>query len=366
MANSYKEYITKAGITNYAAPETIDDAYISLTLDGVNKEQDDVGDPWSISNGDVVFDSAPTAGQALRITRTTDALAIYKTFGDGPLDNADMNKSFRKILHIEQESYDQFIETSTLFQNTGDLPAPGAAEGDNYFLITENRTWQIKSPNIARNAMGLGTADDVTFGSVNATSEVKSPFVSGTTASIDDLTVTGTLQADLALSGPGTEATIIRTEAGKDLFIHQTDSTKEIQLKNDGATWRLLDHGVITNYDTLPSVYASTDYRGLVLSGNSFILADNTPKAWGRITTPTTISDGFGVSAVTNDSTGVYTLDLSAGVVPNANYIVYVCGNESTAYNYCVTNETENDFKVRVFNTGGTAADPTKFTFIII
>jgi hypothetical protein len=352
--------------------EVITDDEFVVSLDGVNVPQTDPTNPWSVNANDViVFDSAPATGQTLRVERSTDATAIYKTFNDGPLNSGDLNNSFKKILHIEQEAYDTFTEVSSLFSNTGDLPTPNASEANDYFLITEGRNWLIKAPNAARNAMGIGTNDSVQFGSI-VVPTIKSPSVSATNASVDNLTMEGSIQSDITLSGSGGAASVIKVQAGKDLIFEQVDDTKEIQFVNNSAKWRILNGGtnngrvLLTNYDPIPTQL--DDSYGIFVSGTGLLMADNTPKSWGRITAGVgpSISDEFGVSAVARDSVGVYTLDLSASVVPDEYYVGMACGNESTPYTYAITDQTANDFKVRVWNAAGSAADPTTFTFIII
>jgi hypothetical protein len=99
---------------------------------------------------------------------------------------------------------------------------------------------------------------------------------------------------------------------------------------------------------------------------------DNGIVAWGTIAAAGTITQSFGVSAVTKDATGVYTITVAASATTTANNLVPVANAEvadpptsaATSRLVTINQVTLTQFKVYITN-GAFAAVDNKFTFIV-
>ncbi len=319
---SKQDYTTDGTTTTWSIPfEVISHADVKVSIDEIDIPQADATYPWSLNSltapTQVVFDLAPAADKALRISRTTDKTAIYKTFTNGPLTAADLTNSFKKVLFIEQEAYDLLTESTTLFNNSGNLPDPQTGEEDDYLLITDGGNWVIRGATVVKDALGLGRNDDVEFGSISVT-DVTSVNFSGTNFEADHLKVKDYVEGPLVIKDDTSDYARIRSEGSKPLIIGSDNS---IKLNVAGEErWRFTQR-MLHNYkdDALP---AGTSHSNTViaLSGtDAMVLAANTPKAWVSINQPpatpasVTLIKNYGVSAVTRAGVGSYHYDVSSG-----------------------------------------------------
>jgi hypothetical protein len=316
------DYTTNGTDASYSFTfEVISHSDVKVSIDEIDIPQADATYGWSLNSltapTQVVFDSAPAADKALRISRTTDKTSIYKTFTNGPLNATDLTKSFKKVLFIEQEAYDLLTESTTLFNNSGNLPQPRDGEEDDWLLITEGGIWVIRGATVVKDALGLGITDDVDFASFSVT-DVSSVNFSGSNFEADHLKVKDYVEGPLVIKDDTSNYARIRSEGNKPLII---GSDNLIKLNVAGEErWRFTQQ-MLHNYkdDALP---AGTDHTNTViaLSGtDAMVLAANTPKAWVSIeqppATPTSVTliKNYGVSAVLRAGVGDYYYDVSSG-----------------------------------------------------
>jgi len=331
------DYTTNGTDASYSFTfEVISHADVKVSLDEIDIPQADATYPWSLNSltapTQVVFGSAPAADKALRISRTTDKTSIYKTFTNGPLNATDLTKSFKKVLFIEQEAYDLLTESTTLFNDSGNLPQPRDGEEDDWLLITEGGNWVIRGATVVKDAMGLGQNDDVEFASISVT-DVTSVNFSGTNFEADHLKVKDYVEGPLVIKDDTSNYARIRSEGNKPLII---GSDNLIKLNVAGEErWRFTQQ-MLHNYkdDALP---AGTDHTNTViaLSGtDAMVLAANTPKAWSECTDAGVLSNAYGVSSVVKVGGGVggtYLYDLSGGHLAE-DFIVFVRDGKTNGF----------------------------------
>ena len=373
-------YITKTTYTGDGATDTftfpfdvISPADISVSINGVVTEQDDLTNPWapnSLANPtSVVFTSPPAGSTTIRIYRETDRTTLYKEYDNSPLAADDLNKSFKQLLFIEQEGYDDLQEAEDLFGSIGATPSPGDGQEDNHFLVTDDGNWAIRSAQGVLDILGLGNDSDVVFNSleVNSLSALELSAVSGTIENLIVENVSGgfTLSSEgdgyTTLKNDSTKAFII---ASKGDIVFRVDDTEAFRIDKTTLT-DTLTAGIIHTYgDSLPAAYVNS-IVGIALSGTGMISAYNTTKVWGTVidtaTTPTLTND-FGIASVVKNSTGSYTITWDTGVLTTGSdhiIIPYIKDNFSSGVTIGVTSRTLSSFTIQVFSdtNGQTAAD---------
>ena len=357
--------------------EVISPADIRVEIDGQNVPQG--GNPlnsWSPDSlsdpGAVVFDSAPAAGQRLIIYRETDRTSIYKTFENEPLAADDLNNSFKKLLFIEQEAYDYVEEVNEVLEGgtSNNVPAPTPDQADDHFLVTDTEQWTIKNAAEVKDILGFGINDTLTVDSIIATGYVSSMELSGTSGTFDVVTI-GTISGTLTIADEGQDYTVIQNNSSEPLIL---DGASIVLKVNGVEKFRIGDpldgkDSILHNYgDSLPTKISNSNNVGIALSGTGKVIAANAPKAWGVVSgtggsiglTPET----FGLSAVTKNSTGNYTVDFDTDVIAaSVTYIViptlydgYTIGLKSVG----VQSRTSDSVTLQVYSTAlstGVATD---------
>lgn len=319
--------------------EVLSPTDVRVELDGVNIPQTGTLpgnlNPWSLNSlvtpTQVVFDSAPTAGQELVIFRQTDRTQIYKTYTNEPLDADDLNKSFKQLVFIEQEAYDYVEEVNDAIGDgpSTNVPEPTESQANDHFLVTDTEQWTIKNAAEVKDILGFGIDDTLTVNNIEAAGYVSSMELSGTSGTFDTIQL-GTVSGNLYLVDEGQDYTVIQNNSSEPLILDGAS----IVLKVDGVEkFRIGDpvggkDSILHNYgDSLPSKITNTNNVGIALSGTGKVIAANAPKAWGVISGTTgTIGltpETYGVSGVTKNSTGNYTIDFDTDVLsPSLTYIV--------------------------------------------
>jgi hypothetical protein len=372
------DYTTQESQTDYAAPKALLESDLRMIIDEVDIPQTDGTYPWSVTTlGDnsftVVFDSAPAAGLALRISRDTDKTGLYKIFSNAPLNATDLNQSFRKILYIEQEAYDVLTEVSGLFAQTGNVPNPGTGEENDYMPITEGGNWVVKGPTAIKIAMDLDIGSDVQFSSVTAPNVLADNF---TVDSVSATTMTfNTIKGDLTLSSAGSEIGQVQVESPLKLSLK---ADNDIQLKvGDATPWRFTKGSgsmyLLTNYDPLPAGY-NTNNGSIILSGtDSVVTAANTPNAFalvsGTTDSPylTSNRNNYNVSSMTKTGTGDYTLKFNLNTFADVYYIP-TFSLHSTSTNFImfdVFSTSTSEMRVKTYNASEVLTDAGAFSVTI-
>ena len=356
--------------------EVLSTADIRVELDGVNIPQTGTVpgnlNPWSPNSESnptaVVFDSAPAAGQNLIIYRETDRTAIYKTFTNEPLAADDLNKSFKKLLFIEQEAYDYVEEVNDQI-STGpstNVPEPTESQADDHFLVTENEQWVIKNSAEVKDVLGFGINDTLTVTNIEAVGYVSSMELSGTSGTFDTIKL-GTVSGNLYLVDEGQDYTVIQNNSSEPLIL---DGASIVLKVNGVEKFRIGDpvggkDSILHNYgDALPAAITNSNNVGIALSGTGKVIAANAPKAWG-VVSGTTGSIGltpetYGVSAVTKNSTGNYTIDFDTNVLsPSLTYMVipstYADAATAASAAVGIDSRTTDSFTLQVYAAFGTS-----------
>lgn len=373
-------YITKTTYTADGVTDTftfpfdvISPADISVSLDGVVTEQDDATNPWSPNSlanpTSVVFVSPPSVNVAVRIYRTTDRTDLYKEYDNSPLAADDLNKSFKQLLFIEQEGYDDLQEAEELFGSVGATPSPGDGQENNHFLVTSDGAWAIRSAQGVLDILGLGNDSDVVFNSleVNSLSALELSAVSGT---IENLSVEN-VSGGFTVSSNDSSYSVLKNDSTKDFIIQsagdivfRVDDTEAFRIDKTNIM-DTTTNGLLHTYgDSLPAAYNSTQI-GIALSGTGKVSAYNTTKAWATVidtaTTPTLTND-FGITSVVRNSTGNYTITFDTSILVNGvNHIIipYIKDNYTAGVTIGVTSRSSNTFTIQVFSdvNGQTASD---------
>ena len=320
MATTYTIYVSDGVTDTFTFSfELLSPADVRVQIDSVDTAQDDATNPWSVNSLSnptaVVFDSAPAAGQQIRLYRDTNRAEVYKTFDNGPLVATDMTNSFKKILFIEQEAYDKLIEVEGIFQGGGSLPQPSLGQENDHLLITAAGNWVVRSATQVRDAMGLGNTDDVIFGSLTADT-IEANSVSGVSGICDTFIVNDHVRGPLTIGEPDADYARLRAETDTRLVV---EADQDIRFHIGGAEkWRLTQNTLHTYGDDFPTSVPDLGEYGICLSGaNSYVLAANTPKVWGRIESHTfgTGFTGYGVSSVVSTGNGLYKLEFDTDAV---------------------------------------------------
>lgn len=314
--------------------DVISQADIKLEINDVIIERDDATYPWapdSLSNPTavVITGSAPPLGAEVIVFRDTPRDNIYKTFTNEPLNAEDLNNSFKQILFIEQEGYDDYLEAEELFEGAGNAPLPGEGQEDDFFLVSEGGLWQIRSPAFVLDTLGLGIDSNATFGTIKSAS-VSATDVSSLSATIGNATISN-VSGGLVIYDDGQDYTRIRNLSNNPFIIGTTQQGSIVFKPGNEEVFRIQPRvfdnaGLLHNYgDTLPNYLDQTTFGqnnkvSLALSGSGKVVAANTTKGWGTVSgtaaagtiglTPET----YGVSAVTRTNTGQYRLVLDTDV----------------------------------------------------
>ena len=364
-------FITKIDYTSDGVTDTftfpfsvISPADISVSIDGEAVAQDDVTYPWapnSLSNPtSVVFTSAPATDKNIRIFRETDRTTLYKEYDNSPLAADDLNKSFKQLLFIEQEGTDDLQEAEILFGSVGATPSPGDGQENNHFLVSIDGSWQVRSAQAVLDIIGFGNDGDVVIQSLEAGS-LSSLELSAVSGTIENLIVEN-VSGGFTLSSEGNGYTEIKNDSTKDFVIaskgdivFRVDDTEAFRIDKTTPLGNVT-RGIMHTYgEDLPTEYTNTNV-GIALSGNGFISAKNTTKAWATVsntTTTPTLSDDFGIASVVKNSTGNYTITIDTNVIAASNgliFIPYIKDNYSSGITIGVASRTTSSFTVQVFS----------------
>ena len=380
---------TNSATTTYAFSfDVLSTADINVEIDDTVIPQNSPAYPWepnSESNPTaIVFTGATNQrpnGERLVIYRDTDRTALYKTFTNEPLNATDLNKSFEKILYIQQEAFDYIDETNIIIGEGGavDVPQP-LPEQDDHFLVSENASWTVKSPAEVASILEIDFASDLEVNTLKANTSVSSVSVSATSGTIDTLSV-DSISGSINILDDGQDFTIIKnTNAqGPIVFdsngvVFKVDGEEKFRIGNLNANNKSLIH----NYgDSLPAYYQSNGVAGIALSGTGRVFASNTAKGIAYVSGVTgsigLTPDTYGVSSVVRNSGGNYTFDIDTDAIPNVLtdkliYIldVYQTNLASQIYRPYVTGVTGNSVTVQMYAdpVGSTTAD-ANFSVII-
>ena len=339
---------------------------VDVYINGAQKLKNDLTYPWDVDSESnptsVVFTSAPAAGLTLRISRSTDRDSVYKTFTNEPLNANDLTNSFKKILFIEQEGYDDFNEAEELFSNTGSVPSPGPGEEDNTFLASLGGVWETRSVAQVKDILGLGNTSQLDVGNVLADS-VSATSVSAVSATLENVELS-TVIGGFIIQDDGQDYSRLQVLNNNPLYLKGAEFIFKI---DDSEVFRIENqlYPVLHTYgDSIPTSLPAANVP-LALSGTGKVVASNTTKGWGTVrntaTTPT-LSDTFGVSAVTDLGTGTFKLDLDTDVLVAADTYIIIPSlytQPNGAYSIGITSRTSSYFVVSVWqdSLGSTLTD---------
>jgi len=316
-----------------------------------------------------VFTSAPASGKQLKVYRETDRSTVYKTFDNGPLNATDMTNSFKKILFIEQEAFDKFLEVEALFSDSGNLPTPNPnTQANDWLLMTQGGGWAIVSAETVRNAMGLGVTQDVTFNSLEAGSIV-ADSVSGVSGVFDNIKINDHIEGPFEIKDQGETYARFRTENDLPLVIQ---GKNDIIFKVEGAEkWRVSQNLLHTYGENLPTWISDYNTYGIALSGTSAkVLAANTPKVICSVVGGA-LQNKLGAASVSNPTTGTYTITFDADEFSPANtyYAPFVSlrGSTTTERDIVITTVTTTTITIKIYDTAtSTYGDAVNADFSLV
>ena len=362
---------TNSATTTYAFDfDVLSTADINVEIDNVQIFQNDLNYPWEPDDeanpGAIVFTGSVGQrpnGNLLVIYRDTDRTALYKTFDNAPLNSTDLNKSFEKILFIQQEAFDYIDETVDLIGEGGgaNVPTP-LSEEDDFFLVSQNEAWEKRSPAYVKSILDLDFASNLEVDTLTANTSVSSLSVSATSGTIGTLEVSN-LSGAINILDDGQDYTRITNNADGPLILNGNSVVFKI---GDEEKFRIYDPpvansvSILHNYgDSLPSYFDTQRNVGIALSGTGRVIATNTIKGYGVVSDTTgtiTLSDNFGVSAVTRNGAGDYTLDLDTDVFGTGQQdkLIYVLSVTQTAlgsqvYRPVVASTSTDKFTVKIY-----------------
>lgn len=346
---------------------------VQVFINGERKFKNDLTYPWDVDSQSnptsVVFTSPPAADLTLRISRSTDRDDVYKTFTNEPLNANDLTNSFKKILFIEQEGYDDFLEAEDLFNNTGTVPSPGEGEEDDFFLVSQDGIWQPRSTAQTKDLLGIGNGSDLDVNDILADS-VSATSVSAVSATLENVDLS-TVIGGFLIQDDGQDNSRFQILNNNPFYlkgaeiIFEVDAEEVFRVENT-------NNPILHNYgDSLPSEFNQA-LVPIALSGSGKVVANNTMKGWGTVTgaaTTPALSDEFGVSAVTDLGTGSFKVDLDTDVLAaGSTYIIIPSLYTQPNGNYTIgiTARTTSSFTVSIFqDPAGTTLTDVDFQFQI-
>ena len=159
--SSFVSYLGDGSTTTFSIPfDYLSEDHIRVSIEGEEKE-----DGWTIEDGEVTFDEAPSDGDAVRIRRQTPDERIVDFQGPSTLTERDLDTSAKQSMFIAQEARD---------------------EVDASMGIDEAENWDADGRRLRNLADGETSSDAATVGQFDEWTEAVSNYADDAASSASD------------------------------------------------------------------------------------------------------------------------------------------------------------------------------------